>query len=72
MRHGILSSRVTQIAAIVGATLICAFGKVNAAPEPARSADDFVDRIGFASHLGYTDTPYGYAYDQVKKLMGEK
>lgn len=40
-------------------------------PEPAQRADDFVDRIGVATHWGYTDTPYGYAYEQAKKLLGE-
>ncbi|MDQ3813926.1 MAG: hypothetical protein M3347_08245, partial [Armatimonadota bacterium] len=43
----------------------------DAAPEPAQRADDFVDRIGVATHWGYPDTPYGYAYEQVKKLLGE-
>lgn len=40
-------------------------------PEPAQRADDFVDRIGVATHWGYTDTPYGFAYDQAKKLLGD-
>lgn len=44
---------------------------LHAAPEPARAADDFVDRIGVATHWGYSDTPYGYAYDQIKTLLGE-
>ena len=38
---------------------------------PAASADDFVDRIGVCTHLGYPDTPYGFAYDRVKTLLGE-
>ena len=42
-----------------------------AAPELARSANDFVDSIGVCTHWGYGDTPYGYAYPQVKKLLGE-
>ncbi|HVF85803.1 MAG TPA: CARDB domain-containing protein, partial [Abditibacteriaceae bacterium] len=42
-----------------------------AAPEPAQRADDFVDRIGVATHWNYPDTPYGSAYDDVKKLLGE-
>ena len=37
--------------------------------EPARRADDFVDTIGVATHWGYTDTPYGYAYETVKALL---
>lgn len=41
-----------------------------AAPEPAHSADDFVDRIGVVTHWGYGDTPYGYAYDKIKMLLG--
>ena len=43
----------------------------HAVPEPASSADDFVDRIGFATHWGYPDTPYGYAYEQVKNLLAD-
>ncbi len=39
--------------------------------EPAQRADDFVDRIGVATHWGYPDTPYGFAYEQAKKLLGE-
>ena len=46
-------------------------GAVRADIEPAGSADDFVDRIGFCTHWGYTDTPYGTAYEQVKALLGE-
>jgi chitodextrinase len=42
-----------------------------AAPEPARGADEFVESIGFATHWGYPDTPYGYAYESVKRLLGE-
>ena len=40
-----------------------------AAIEPAGSADDFVDRIGVCTHWGYPDTPYGFAYDKVKKML---
>lgn len=43
----------------------------HAAPEPAWPADEFVDTMGHATHWGYTDTPYGFAYEQVKKLLGE-
>ncbi len=42
-----------------------------ATPEPAQRADDFVDRIGVATHWGYGDTPYGFAYGSVKKLLGD-
>lgn len=42
-----------------------------AAVEPALSADDFVDRIGVATHLGYDDTPYGFAYDKASQMLGE-
>ena len=40
------------------------------AQEPARSADSFVDSIGVVTHWGYPDTPYGYAYDRIKALLG--
>ena len=43
---------------------------LRADPAPAHSADDFVDRIGVCTHWGYPDTPYGYAYDQIKTLLG--
>ncbi len=39
--------------------------------EPAGSADDFVDRIGFCTHWGYSDTPYGFAYDRIKAMLGD-
>lgn len=41
------------------------------APEPARTADSFVDSMGHCTHWGYPDTPYGYAYDKVKTLLGD-
>ena len=46
-------------------------GLLHADPQPAHSADDFVDRIGVATHWGYPDTPYGYAYDKVKALLAD-
>lgn len=42
-----------------------------AVPVPAASADDFVDRIGFATHWGYPDTPYGYEYEKVRQLLAD-
>ncbi|MBV9850243.1 MAG: hypothetical protein JO250_11260 [Armatimonadetes bacterium] len=41
------------------------------AQELARSADSLVDSIGVVTHWGYGDTPYGYAYDRIKRLLGE-
>ncbi|MDX1935132.1 MAG: CARDB domain-containing protein [Capsulimonadales bacterium] len=35
----------------------------------ARRADDFVESIGVATHWGYPDTPYGFAYETVKALL---
>ena len=49
---------------------VCAL-PLRADPQPARSSDDFVDRIGVATHWGYGDTPYGYAYDKVKALLAD-
>ena len=42
------------------------------APDPfemAFRADDFVDRVGVATHWGYTDTPYGGGYERVRELL---
>lgn len=41
------------------------------AQEPAQTADSFVNSIGVCTHWSYGDTPYGYAYDRVKQLLGE-
>jgi hypothetical protein len=40
-------------------------------PEPARSADGFVNSIGVATHFGYHNSVYGQKYDQISKLLGE-
>ena len=42
-----------------------------AGAEQAKSADAFVDSIGICSHWSYGDTPYGFAFDKVKKLLAE-
>jgi len=39
------------------------------ASETARTTESFVDSIGVCTHWGYGDTPYGYAYAQVKKAL---
>lgn len=57
-------------ALLAGFFLVSLLSPAAAAPEPARPAEDFVDSIGVATHWGYPDTPYGYAYDQVKALLG--
>ena len=60
-----------------GAALLWALSPLGAAkaqiilPEPAGRADDFVDGIGVCTHWGYTDTPYGFAYDKVSGLLNE-
>ena len=41
------------------------------AQEKAASATAFIDSIGFATHFGYGDTPYGTAYPGVKKRLLE-
>ncbi len=55
---------------LLAASLLAA-STARAALEPAQSANDFVDRIGVATHWGYGDTPYGFAYDKVSQLLGE-
>lgn len=42
---------------------------VHAAPEPARSADSFVDSVGVNIHLHNTDTTYGHFEDIVKPRL---
>ncbi|WP_218080022.1 CARDB domain-containing protein [Anthocerotibacter panamensis] len=42
-----------------------------AAPERARSADSFVDSVGVAVHLRYTDTVYGNYYGLIKPKLQE-
>jgi hypothetical protein len=37
----------------------------------ARPADEFVESVGVCTHWGYPDTPYGFAYDGVKKRLLE-
>jgi len=71
MTNQTLCASLRYFPALAAAAVLCLSLSVQAAPEPARSADDFVDRIGVATHWGYGDTPYGYAYDQIKKLLGD-
>lgn len=54
---------------LAGVLLVSSGAK--ATPEPAQSADGFVDRIGVATHWGYGDTPYGFAYDKVSQLLAD-
>ena len=52
--------------AFFAVSLPCANARETAAP-----AAVFLDSIGFATHFGYGDTPYGTAYDGVKKRLLE-
>ena len=56
---------------IAGSATCLAAASVTCAQEPARSADDFVDRIGVCTHWAFSDTPYGLAYPRVKQLLAE-
>ena len=66
-----MKNTLSAFRAMVVCALFCLPLTAFAAPEPARSADDFVDHIGVATHWGYGDTPYGYAYAQIKTLLGD-
>ncbi len=41
------------------------------APEPARSSDLLVERIGVATHWGFHNTIYGTKWDELQKLLGD-
>ena len=58
--------RLLRVAALVA---LAAAGPSARAQEPAARADDFVDRVGVATHWGYTDTPYGLEYEKVRALL---
>ena len=61
----------TKVALWVLGFWVSATALISAAPEPARSADAFIDTIGVCTHWGYPDTPYGFAYDEVKQRLVE-
>lgn len=42
-----------------------------AVPQPAASAERFIDSIGVCTHWGYPDTPYGFAFEEVKRRLVE-
>ena len=62
-----MRTRIVPLSLVIVTALLPS--TTHATPEPASSADDFVDRIGVATHWGYGDTPYGYAYDKVSALL---
>jgi hypothetical protein len=57
------------LSALVTLSLQVAHAQNNLPFHPAQRADDFVESIGVATHWGYSDTPYGYAYENVKALL---
>lgn len=36
---------------------------------PPQTVVDFLDSVGVNTHWNYTDTPYGYSYDQISQLL---
>jgi len=61
----------TAFRLLAAAVVVAASSLPARAFEPARRADDFVDAMGVCTHWGYPDTPYGSAYEQAKKLLGD-
>jgi len=57
-----------MIALALGALNLTSGGAF-ADPETAAPADAFVESIGVCSHWNYSDTPYGFAYEGVKKAL---
>lgn len=68
MRRQISVKSVTALACSL-ALLMSAPGTAWAAQEQARSADSFVESIGVCTHWTYPDTPYGFAYADVKQKL---
>lgn len=46
-----------------------AFEAVHDGSRTARAASSFTDSVAVGVHWGYPDTPYGYAYDDVRELL---
>ena len=54
---------------LIALTITLAGRKAFADPVKAASADAFVETIGVCTHWRYGDTPYGFAYEGVKKAL---
>jgi hypothetical protein len=65
-----MGRRFSEVAGRLGLMMGClALSTAAVATETARSTESFVDSIGVCTHWGYSDTPYGYAYDKVKQAL---
>ena len=58
---------ITCVASMAGLALSIFVPAVSAAPETARSADDFVDSIGVNTHLFYDNSVYYQKYNEIIK-----
>ena len=74
-RHGVPVPRgnTNRLAAIgLLAMMACAANAQTAfVAEPARTADEFIESIGVATHWGYNNTVYGQKFARLKQLIGE-
>jgi hypothetical protein len=59
------------IVLLIGLSTLMPTSRAQAYTEKARSADAFVDSIGVATHLRYTDTAYGRYDDVIKPRLQE-
>ncbi len=57
------------VATLLGFCCLALTARPSRAQEPAARADDFVERVGVATHWGYSDTPYGMEYEKVRALL---
>lgn len=62
-------STATLVGTALGPMLNGLTPAATAAPIPAKSADAFVDSMCVNTHWGFSDTPYGYNYNQVKQKL---
>ena len=61
--------KIPIIGRMLLAGMLLSLGAADGAAETARTTESFIDSIGVCTHWSYSDTPYGYAYTQVKQAL---
>lgn len=68
MRIHLSAIQIASLAFVLS-VLLASSTEARAAQEQARSADTFVESIGICTHWTYGDTPYGFAYTDIKQKL---